>query len=187
MRKYQILSDGWTYSLRYNLSLPITSITVSHPPLPPYTFILILNISLLNLCEVSPAWGELISPQCSALSQVSTVRRGPPHRQQPRVLPAAWRDWATPLRSSSIWKWSLHLNFSLFGYSGPWPWRGWGRWDRGRHTMSAKFPWGRKTRPSLDIQLWGDNHSCAAADAELSDSPCRGRLMFPLPSAFPAR
>lgn len=45
---------------------------------------------------------------------------------------------------------------------------------QGKARNAAKFPQGRKTQPSLDIQLWGDDHSCAAAAAaELNKSPCR--------------
>lgn len=150
-----------------------------------YTFILILNLSLLDLCGASPAWGELISPRCSVQGEHRGVRSS--FLAAAQRAPAAWGDWASPLCSAAFWNWSLRLNFSLFSYSGPWPWRGWGRWGRERHAMSAKFPWGSKTQPSLGTQLWRDDHSCVADDAELSESCCGGRLMVPLPSAFPAQ
>lgn len=46
----------------------------------------------------------------------------------------------------------------------------------------AKFPRRRKIQPGLGIQLWGDDHSCAAADAELNNLPA-GKADIPLTSA----
>lgn len=103
-------------------------------------------------------------------------------RQQPPSAPRGLQrlSWRSVLHTHV--KMVSHLNSSLFCYSGARPWRGWGLWDRRKLTRPAKFPQGRKIQPSLGIQLWGDDHSCAAAaDAELNKSPCRRGWCSPSP------
>lgn len=131
-------SCGGMDFLGYTLSWQLLQ-TISQPSLPPYTFILILNMSLLNLCKVSSAWGGW-SWWSAFFQGESAVRRDPACRQQPRVLSVPWRNWATPPSVLHIHVERVScLNFSVFCYSGPQTWRGWGWWDRRKLSMLPNF------------------------------------------------
>lgn len=151
--------------------------TCSQPSQPPYTLLLILNIFLLNPCEVSSAWGgwsvhgALLSSMGKALCVIQLTGSNSKCSLQILSYPSVLHTHV---------KMVSHLNFSLFCHSCPWHWREWGLWDRGNFTVAAKFSLGRKIQSRLGIQLWGDDHSCAAAAAAELNKSLQRRLMFPL-------